>query len=657
MAGKTPPYPIYPAATGETGILYPTYQVGDVRRYGIFPDGVTDWETSYASRMAAVYANACLDDVTVTFPTGFYATGMNIYNQYCGLKFHMMPGAEFGGILHLISSANPVAKQISSISRASGVVTVTTSASHGFSTGNKKRIVGVLGGTTDFNQDGVTITVTGASTFTYAQSGADESGSVTGTEPYVIDKALSNVRITGTVTTYDRFGSINLIDSYVERIHIKSDTTKHTAYPGTKSRGVHIYSATERFSCEEIIVDDCGNANNTDAAIAIDASPLSPRGVRVNKALVRKSDVHGMYVMGGGHWFGDVTILEYSALQNQNVMQGANSLAQAQEGKGFWLNRAWDVSIDTLRVSQNIIDTRTYAKYHVMFDETAITSISATRARGVRVGNLLVRNLRSRGVSFADRNYNTTGSMHAHIENAEIQLALSATLDSGYQAMQVEKNPEDSAVSFGNVKFLDMAAQPNMFTASGTVVLFSGIETRSYINTDNKCILLEAQGRVNGVSLRHEYYGGSVTGPLIYLNGTGANDSSIGNITVTAASLVSSQAVKINTVSRANIGSIKVSNMRNATGTVELTALTNCTVGNISAAATASAGTVGVLVNGITDSHLGRVGVSGFALGVKKGAGAITRSTVVNAYVTGNTVDTDIPALSFTALLQSGFQL
>jgi len=48
---------------------------------------------------------------------------------------------------------------------------------------------------------------------------------------------------------------------------------------------------------------------------------------------------------------------------------------------------------------------------------------------------------------------------------------------------------------------------------------------------------------------------------------------------------------------------------------------------------------------------------SGFALGVKKGAGAITRSTVVNAYVTGNTVDTDIPALSFTALLQSGFQL
>lgn len=648
---------IYKPVTGETGILYAQYPVGDVRRYGIFPDGVTNWETDYSSRMLAVYANACLDGVVCTFPPGFYATGMNLGNTYSGLKFHMMPGAEFGSIIHLIATGNSNARVISSISRASNVVTITTSTSHGFTTGELKRITGVLGGTTDFNIDGVSITVTGATTFTYSQTGADESGTVSGTEAYVVEKALSNVRITGTLTSYDRVGTINCIDSYIQRIHIKNDPTKHTIYPGTKARGVHIYGATERLSIDEIIVDDCGNANNTDAAVAIDSNPLPPRDIRVNKILVKKSDVHGVYIMGSGHWIGDITVLEYSALQNQNGLQGSNSLAQSQEGKGVWINRAWNVSIDRLRVTQSLIGTRTYAKYHVMVDETGNTSISASRIRGIRIGRLIAHNLTSRGVSFGDRNYNTTGAMRVHVDSAEIQLALSATIDSGYQALQIEKNPDDSTVYLGHVDFINMASQPCSFTASGTVLGFGRIESRSYSGQVLNGILIEAQGRLVGTSLRLEYVGGSATGPFVYLNGSGANDSSIDNIYVNASALVSGQAFKASTVTRARIGKIRTMNFRNATGTVELSSLTACIIEDISAEATTSAGTVGLLVNGVTDCQLGRVTVSGFATGVKKGAGSITRSTVLTAYVTGNTTNTDIPNGSFTALLQSGFQL
>lgn len=641
----------------EKGVIYPYYEKGDVRRYGVFPDGVTNWESDYASRILAIYANACLPGLTIKFVPGFYATGMNLSNTYSGLKFHMMPGAEFGSIIHLISSANPTYKAISTIVRASNVVTVTTSTAHGRTTGEKVRVLGVLGGTTDFNDDGLTITVTGSTTFTYAQTGADESGTVSGTEAYVTDMALSNVTITGELVTYDRFGTINLLDSYVERVHIKSDTTKHTVYPGTKARGVHIYSATERLSIGEIIVDDCGNANNTDAAVAIDSNPIPPRSVSIGRILVKKSDVTGVYIMGSGHRIGEVVVNEYSALQNQNIMQGANSLAQSQEGKGLWFNRAWDVSIDSVRISQNIIDTRTYAKYHVMVDETGNTGINSSRGRSIRIGNLSVRNVRSRGISFGDRNYNTTGAVHAHVDHLEVQLASGATLDSGYPLIQCEKNPEDSTCYFGHIEIVDAVSQSAMFTASGTAVGFGRIESRGYSTTTNNGVLIEAQGRIVGNSLRMEYAGGTGTGPFIYFNGSGANDSSVENIYVNASALVSSQAVKFNSVTRVRVGKIRVFNLRNATGTVEMTTLTACTFDDISIEATTSASTVGLLVNGVTDCQIGRVTISGFATGVKKGAGSITRSTVQTAYVTGNTTNTDIPTSSFTVLLQSGFQL
>ena len=641
----------------EKGVIYPYFDKGDVRRYGVFPDGVTNWESSYASRMLAIYANARLPNLTVRFVPGFYATGMNLSNAYCGLKFHMEPGAEFGSIIHLISSGNPTYQIISTIARSSNVVTVTTSTAHGRSNGDMVRILDVLGGTTEFNGNGLTITVTGSTTFTYAQTGADESGTVSGTEAYVADMALSNVIITGDLVTYDRVGTVGLLDSYIERIIIKNDTVKHTAYPGAKARGVHIYSATERLSIGEIIVDDCGNGNNTDAAVAIDGNPLAPKSLNIGRILVKKSDVTGVYLMGTGHRIGEIVVNEYSALQNQNVMQGANSLAQCQEGRGVWMNRAWDVSIDNIRVSQNIIDTRTYAKYHVIVDETGNTGVNSSRGKSVRIGNISVRNVRSRGVSFGDRNYNTTGALHAHVDRIEVQLASGATLDSGYYLVACEKNPEDSTCYFGHVEIVDASSQGGMFTASGTVVGFGSIESRGYSTTTNNGVLILAQGRIVGTYLRMEYAGGTGTGPFVYLNGSGANDSSIASIYVNATALISSQAVKFNSVTRAKIGKIRVFNFRNTTGTVELTGLTACTFDDISVEATTSASTVGMLINGITDCQIGRVTISGFATGVKKGAGAIARSTVQTAYVTGNTVDTDVTALSNTALLQSGFQL
>ena len=81
-----------------------------------------------------------------------------------------------------LSDAVPVGTyDITSIVRASNVVTVTTSAPHNLSTGNLVAITDVPIST--FNIASVSVTVTNATTFTYAQTGADASWSVSNQFP------------------------------------------------------------------------------------------------------------------------------------------------------------------------------------------------------------------------------------------------------------------------------------------------------------------------------------------------------------------------------------------------------------------------------------------------------------------------------------------
>lgn len=66
---------------------------------------------------------------------------------------------------------------ITTIARSSNTVTVDTATPHGYTTGDVITISGVTGGTTSFN-GAFTITVTDADTFTFSQTGSNESGTV-----------------------------------------------------------------------------------------------------------------------------------------------------------------------------------------------------------------------------------------------------------------------------------------------------------------------------------------------------------------------------------------------------------------------------------------------------------------------------------------------
>lgn len=97
----------YNQLPGETGVLNPWYPPGDARRYGIFPDGATNWEGVYGPRVVAWMKSCTLPGVIGLLPPGHYATGLNWSSQdYAGAQVRV-GGAIIGGIFHVQSSAAP----------------------------------------------------------------------------------------------------------------------------------------------------------------------------------------------------------------------------------------------------------------------------------------------------------------------------------------------------------------------------------------------------------------------------------------------------------------------------------------------------------------------------------------------------------------------
>lgn len=98
---------IFAPIAGELGVLNPFYPVGDVRRYGVTPDGTTNWEGSFGTRMTNIYANSALPGVTIYWPGGDYNTSMNFGLAHSGSKMHF-DDARFYGILHYTGGIHDV---------------------------------------------------------------------------------------------------------------------------------------------------------------------------------------------------------------------------------------------------------------------------------------------------------------------------------------------------------------------------------------------------------------------------------------------------------------------------------------------------------------------------------------------------------------------
>ncbi|ADL53198.1 hypothetical protein [Clostridium cellulovorans] len=197
---------------------------------------------------------------------------------------------------------------------------------------------------------------------------------------------IKNLTIKGTIVTYDRFGTRNIDGLTVDAIHVKSDGSKATDYPGVRGRGVHLSPGTTNMKCKLIEVDDLdSNGLNNVAAVEVDGWIKNPSNLQIDKIWVKKSDVHGVYLTGNGHNIGEIQIDEFGAdeYKLKNGLEDSDGIKQSQELKGVWLNRCSDTKIKNIIVN-NANTLRPNVKCDVFLDEVG----KDKNTKSVTIGNI-----------------------------------------------------------------------------------------------------------------------------------------------------------------------------------------------------------------------------------------------------------------------------
>lgn len=569
----------YPQITGEVGVDQPWFNdlwpVGDVRRYGVHPDGTTNWETDHPDRIAAIRANSLLTEVY--WPPGDYATSLNMSSADSGSQM-FFDRAYFGGVVHVVSGAVP----------ASG------------------------------------------------------------------DPPIQNVVWRGWLGTYDRFGMTNCRNSIMpETIHCMDDQTKNIA--GTRGRGAHLYILNNGVVLGDIIIDGCGNGNNTDAALAMDGSApvLADRStdIRIGNVWIKDSETHGVYCSHQNVDIKSIRVDGYGGVGALNQLQDSDSLAQSQRCCGVWINRA-SGRIGNIR-SQAGGTARPNAIHDVLFDEVGVPPAAPSLVVGditlpaVGIGGA------GRGLSFADRDTPTaTGQVNVECGSIDATLYTGATLPSGWGMVNLNtitgSTTHRTRLFSRRIRLVATAAQRCVVVQSQAQIdCPAGIACDGH---NGQLLLLQGQGAIG--PLRSTQTGGTPPNTIIDID-TPSGPVDLGHVMVKrdTTSPITITALRLNAASNISIGPGRISGCRSASGTVAITGCTNIKLDNIGIdvmSGTPTAGVIGIRFAGASAGiQLDGVRVAGAALGLSR-PGTLTNSAAYATVVTGCTVATDIPAGGIT---------
>jgi|GEM_PF-6455589 len=528
-------YPIaqglYPAMPGEVGIIDDSYPVGHVSRYGIYPDGVTDWATAYPSRMLAVLQNSLLFEIY--WPRGFYATGINWSSAYSGSMMYF-DKADFGSIVHVVSGAAPT----------------------------------------------------------------------------VGDAPIIGLMLRGSIGTYDRAGVVNCQDSYLfDEIHIKSDGAKHTVYPGTKSRGFHGHWGNKNLIIGKIIVDDCGNINNTGAAIALDGAAADPQyrsnNISIAGIRIKASDCHGLYCAWRAVTLGDIRVDGYGAVSCAVQMEDSDSLAQSAECCGIWFNRAYGrVGHCTAQAGGS---GRANAKYDIRIDETDIPPYEGL----LTLGDLIlpavgVGGTAHGGLVLGDVAAPTAGRVNAVCGDVDVTLATGAAITAGHWLVHLASSGGTShqirlAVR-GRIRFVKAAAQPCLGVAAQTMLaVVGGIECDDHAG---QLAYIAGAGRMS--YLRSVQTGSTPPAPVIDIQAPSGRLDRFGvDVYKNPTSPITQIGLRMVGASNVQISPCSLEGLRNGAGVIALQNTTNCRIENLSLKGPTAAPGAGMLGLRLTTANTG----------------------------------------------------
>jgi len=147
---------------------------------------------------------------------------------------------------------------------------------------------------------------------------------------------VENVKATGVLTSYDRVGSYNCNNIYIEKIKlINSPNMEH------KVNGIHFYYNTTNLVVDEIYVEDSWNRYG----LCIDGldQATRPNNITINKVYINNSQTNGSYIHARNVNIKNIIIKNYG---EDNVVKNLKN----KPYYGFKLFRSSDINIGNLEV-------------------------------------------------------------------------------------------------------------------------------------------------------------------------------------------------------------------------------------------------------------------------------------------------------------------
>lgn len=155
----------------------------------------------------------------------------------------------------------------------------------------------------------------------------------------------------------------------IDNLVIKSDVEKNIY--GMRSKGCHIYAGSSNITINSLEVQDLGSGSEkykyTHAAIAIDGWNNNPTDITINKAHIKSTDRHGVYITGTDNYIKELTIDKFGVGTSKFMdgMQDAdNAKGEHKEFTALWINKCYDCSFDKITINEK--DSK--GKYTAFFD-------------------------------------------------------------------------------------------------------------------------------------------------------------------------------------------------------------------------------------------------------------------------------------------------
>lgn len=200
------------------------------------------------------------------------------------------------------------------------------------------------------------------------------------------DAIPENIVLKGTLIAYDRLGLTEAKNITIDSVILKSDIDK--SLRNMRNRGCHIYHGCKDIAINYLEVQDLGSGSEehkyTHAAIAIDGWQNNPTDITINKAHIKSSDRHGVYITGTDNYIKEL-IVDKFGIGTSEFMDGMQDADNAQnehkELTGLWINKCYDCAFDKVTINEK----ESKGLYTAFFD-------AGDKTRPTLIGDMTVLN-------------------------------------------------------------------------------------------------------------------------------------------------------------------------------------------------------------------------------------------------------------------------